>query len=149
MKFWNRHWWIVRLWRIVVLLLSFVLLVLGAALWVLTGNLSKSMMYGLFYIMSTAYAVHILFSVNIFRRRMRKLQPRSGRLFVLMSALGLYMLAVGAIFFATAFLLLQVMQMPRTIVLATVGGELALFSVVGYIILIRLRRNMGGLCASH
>ena len=76
---------------------------------------------------------------NIFGRRIRKLQPRSERLLIYVSALGLYLAVVGAIFYG-AFLLLKIMQIPSIIVQAIAVGEVVVFSVVGIIGFIRLRR---------
>ena len=71
--------------------------------------------------------------------RIRRLQPRSERLFIYMSAVGLYLAVVGAIFYS-AFLLLKIMQIPSIIVQAIAVGEVVVFSVVGTIGFIRLRR---------
>lgn len=89
------------------------------------------MAYASFLIIGVAYVVYALFSVNIFRRRMPRLQSRSGRLFVYMCAFGLYLAVVGAIFFITFFVFLQLMQIPRIIQIAMAVVELALFSVIG------------------
>lgn len=145
MKFWRRPWWIVQLWRIIVLSLFLAVLVLGVALWVLTNDLSRSMFfitYALVGISSTAIIVKSLFSVNIFRRRIGKLHSRSERLFIYMSAVGLYLSVVATIFFVTSFLLLQLMHIPRSVSVAIIGTESALFLIVGYISFARLRRYM-------
>lgn len=144
MNFRNKHWWIVRLWRIVLLFLGFATLVLASVSWILTGDLQSVFLivYASFLIIGVAYVVYALFSVNIFRRRTPRLQSRSGRLFVYMCAVGLYLAVAGAIFFTTFFVFLQLMQIPRIIVIAMAVVELALFSVVGYIGFIRFGRTI-------
>lgn len=141
---WRRYWRIARVWRVVVLSLSLVVLAVGIARWAFTGDFYQSMsliVSPLLGITATAVAVHYVFSVNIFGK-MRKSPSPSGRLFVFVCALGLYLSVVAAIFFVTSFLLLWILQIPRTIVLTMVVLELALFSVVGYTGLTRLRRNI-------
>lgn len=144
MRPWGRYWRIARVWRAVILSLLLIDLGLGGAYWALTGDLYGSMRLSispLLVITGTAVVTHYFFSINIFGRMQKPLSP-SGRLFVFMCALGLYLSVVAAILFATSFLLLWVMQTPRTTVLAIVGAELALFSVIGYMGFTRLRRNM-------
>jgi hypothetical protein len=141
MAFRDKYQWIVRLWRISFLFLGFAALVLAVLSWMLTGDLTPVFLATCTLALG-ACSVYILFSVNIFRRRMRTLQPPSERLFVYMSALGIYLAVVAAIFFATSFLLLKVIQMPVPLVIVTVGIELAAFSAVGYMGFIRMRRTM-------
>jgi hypothetical protein len=144
MNFRNKHWWIVRLWRIVVLFLGFAGLILASVSWILTGDLQPVFLIACasFLIISVAYSVYALFSVNIFRGRMPRLQSRSERLFVWMCALGLYLAVAGAILFTTFFVFLQLLQIPWIIVIAVAVVEFALFSVVGYISFIRFRRTI-------
>jgi len=96
---------------------------------------------------ATAFAAHYVFSVNIFGRMQKSPSP-SGRLFALLCAIGLYSSVVAAIFFATSFLLLWTLQIPRTAVLTIDVVELALFSVVGYIGFARMKRNIQWLSAT-
>lgn len=140
----NKRQWIVWLWRIVFLFFGFAALFSGGISWMLTGN-SQSMfltIYALVHIISGAYGIYTLFSVNIFRKRTWKFQSRSERLFVYLCALGLYLSVVAAIIFTTGFICLRVLQIPGTITLTMIGVELALYSVVGYVGFIQLRRNM-------
>jgi len=134
--------WIVQLWRIVFLFLGFTALFFVTVSWILTGD-TQLIFFMIFIsvgIVSVTYGVHALFSINIFSRRLPKLGSRSGPLLVHMCALGLYLGVVGAIFFATSYMLLRVMQLPHVIVLATVAMELAVFSAIGYIGFTRLRK---------
>jgi len=140
---WRRYWRIARLWRVVILSLFFINLGLGVAYWALTGDIYGSMRLivpPLLDISGTTVVIHLLFSVNIFGSMWKSPSP-SGRRFVFLCALGLYLSVVAAIFFAS-FLFLLMLQIPGTFVLVIVGVELALFSVVGYIGFIRLRQNM-------
>lgn len=144
MKSWRRYWRIARVWRVVILSLFLIDLGLGVAYWALTGDLYGSVrliVHPLLVITGTAVVTHYFFSVNIFGKMRKPLSP-SGRLLVFLCGLGLYLSVVAAIFFVTSFLLLWILQIPRTIVLVIAGVELALFSVVGYIGFTRLRRNM-------
>lgn len=140
----DKRQWIVRLWRIVFLFFGFIALVSGGISWMLTGDLQSMFLTicALVLVISGAYSIYTLFSVNIFRKRIWKFQSRLERLFVYLCALGLYSSVVAAIIFATSFVCLRVLQIPGTITLAMIGVELALFSVVGYIGFTRLRRNM-------
>lgn len=140
MNFQNKHWWIVRLWRIVFLVLGFAALVLAGVSWVLTGNPQAvfQIVYVLSLVVLVTLGVYTLYSINIFGR-MPSLQSRS---FVYMCAIGLYMCVITAVLFVTSFLLLRQMKMPEIFVVAMVGAQLTLFTVIGYFVFIRLRRNM-------
>lgn len=143
MKSWKRYWRIARVWRVVILSLFFSDVGLGVAYWALTGDLygaTRLIVHPLLVIIGAAIGSHYLFSVNIFGKMWKSPSP-SGRRFVFLCALGLYSSVVAAIFLVS-FLFLLMLQIPGTFVLAIVGVELALFSVVGYIGFIRLRRNM-------
>lgn len=143
MKSWKRYWRIARVWRVVILSSCLINLGLGLVYWTLTGDLYGSMRLivpPLLVITGAAIASHYLFSVNIFGKMWKSPSP-SGRRFVFLCALGLYSSVVTAIFLVS-FLFLLMLQIPGTFVLAIVGVELALFSVVGYIGFVRLRRNM-------
>lgn len=144
MDFWKRLWKIARVWRVVIICLYLAALGVGVFSWALTGNPYQPMVLiasALLGITAAAVAARLVFSVNIFGR-MHKSPTPSGRLFVLVCALGLYSPVVAAIIFASSFVCLRVLQIPRTITLAITGAELAVFSVVGYMGFTGLRRNM-------
>lgn len=139
----DKRQWIMLLWRIVFLVFGFVAVFSGVMSWMLTGDL-QSMFFAicsLSLVVSGAQIIYTLFSVNIFRKRKWKFQSRSERSFLYFCALGLYLSVVAAIIFATSFVYLRVLQIPRTITLTMIGVELAVFSVIGYVGFTRMRRN--------
>ena len=135
----KRHW-IVQLWRYVVLFLWLSAFILVIVVWIQSGDLSEIVYsFGLIsiIIIITAIGIYDEFSVNIFSR-IQKLSPESERRLTLRSAIGLYLIVIVTILFASLFAM-KLIGTPQLIVVVVVGIELLTFLAIGYSGIKRLR----------
>jgi hypothetical protein len=136
----TEHHWIVRLWRFVVLVLWLGALVLVIAAWTQSGDFSE-LVYSLglisIIIIITAVGIYDEFSINIFGK-MRSLAPESNHRLTLHSAIGLYLVIIVTVLFASLFAM-KIIEISQIIVVAIAGIELLAFLAIGYLGINRLR----------
>ncbi|MCL2134799.1 MAG: hypothetical protein FWH37_04495 [Candidatus Bathyarchaeota archaeon] len=141
----KRYHKLIRLHMVIYLLLVIGASIFGVISWVMTKSSSSVYITIIPFItlFLIAYGFYNRYSINIFKRNITvAYNVKNERELTYSLAFGLYGVVIAALMYASAFILLQMFELPTVVVVSIISGELVFFCVIGYLDSIQLRKSM-------